>query len=491
MQVDSPSLLKRSEQQAVKQFRRAAGAPFYRRLLSKHALRPSRVTSIENFKALVPVIAKRDVFPSHRLTDLLVDQSFDTIDTLISSSGVTAQSFSLGMINRTGTRSMVRSTDRLLDDWFDVGRKKTFLINTFAMGVKIPTSLPCIDLSVRSDKAIAIVQKLSPYFQQFIVTSDVFFLKKILEDSLAAGTNWNRLHAHFVIGGEWFPESYRRYLADLLHVDLSERNPPTYILASMGAAELGFNLCYETHDTVRLRQLAASDQRLCQALFGAVDTVPIIGHYDPRRWFIELTPTSGLSGGAGAFAFTNVDLRSAMPLIRYQTGDCGLPLVPRPPQAESSATSTTRICRPSGSRSRSWRWPVERMSRLRQAGKRVRMEFLRSVLYSDRTLASQTTGQFQARAAGDKWTFRFKCMHKPLRIASRRSGEPLFRAVNQHIPADVRVLPYFEFRHGMGVDYERKFSHLVRSSMTYQALASELERVSCPLCRRDANCPHP
>jgi hypothetical protein len=51
----------------------------------------------------------------------------------------------------------------------------------------------------------------------------------------------------------------------------------------MGAAELGFNLCFESDDTVRLRRLADSDARVRQALFGSIDTVPMIAHYDPRR----------------------------------------------------------------------------------------------------------------------------------------------------------------------------------------------------------------
>src|ERR671922_2211894 len=96
----------------------------------------------------------------------------------------------------------------------------------------------------------------------------------------------------------------------------------------MGAAELGFNLCFETHDTVRLRQLASSDGRLRQELFGPIDTVPMIGHYDPRRWFIELIPTQELGSGGGAFVFTSIDLDAVMPLVRDQTGDCGY-ILPR------------------------------------------------------------------------------------------------------------------------------------------------------------------
>jgi phenylacetate-coenzyme A ligase PaaK-like adenylate-forming protein len=448
-------------EQAIKQFRRAAVAvPFYRRLLSKRGLRTSRVTSLESFQTLVPIISKGDVFTSHPLADLLINHSLENIDTLISSSGATAQGLSLGMITRREMRSTIRSTDRLLDDWFDVGRKKTFLINTCAMGLKIPTSLPCIDLSVRSDRAIAIIEKLKTYFQQFVVISDVFFLKKLLEDGRAAGTGWAQRQAHFVIGGEWFPESYRRYLAHVLQVDLNHRHPPLYILASMGAAELGFNLCHETHDTVRLRQLAESDARLRQALFGCVDTVPLIGHYDPRRWYIELTPRAGLGGSAGALAFTNLDLRTAMPLIRYETGDYGylfshahLSQVLRQFNYETYVPSVTRPLMAVAGR-------IDQS--LTAAGKSVRVEFLRSMLYSDRAVASETTGQFQVTTAGDKLRVQVQMRSQADTDRIAAVQQRLSRLINQHFSTDVDMVPYFEFRHGMGVDYERKFSHLVR-----------------------------
>jgi phenylacetate-CoA ligase len=364
------------------------------------------------------------------------------------------------MITRRELRSTIRSTDRLLDDWFDVGRKRTFVINTCAMGLKIPTSLPCIDLSVRSDRAIAIIEKLRRCFQQFVVTSDVFFLRKLLEDGRVAGTDWAELHATFVMGGEWFPESYRRYLAHLLQVDLYERHPPLYILSSMGAAELGFNLCYESHDTVRLRQLAESDARLRQALFGCVDTVPLIGHYDPRHWYIELTPRAGLGGSAGALAFTNLDLRTAMPLIRYETGDYGYLF------SHAHVSDVLRQFKYDAYVPRATRPLIAVAGRTDQslmaAGKSVRMEFLRSALYSDHAVASETTGQFQATAAGNKLSMQIQ-MRPQVDTDRIAAVQKRFSAmINTHVATDVHMVPYFEFRHGMAVDYERKFSHLVR-----------------------------
>jgi phenylacetate-CoA ligase len=461
--TDGSSLVARSQERAVEQFRRAAArVPFYRRLLARRRITPGRVTDIEAFRTTVPILSKHDVFSSQPLASLLVDKAVDDIVTLISSSGLTASSFSLGMINGAGTQAMVEAVDAYLDARFQTTKKKTFVINTCAMGVSIPTSLPSINLSVRSDKALALLRALKPYYRQFVVTSDVYFLKKLIEDGRNSGMQWNRWPVQFVMGGEWFPESYRQYLAGLLHVDLDRPHPGTHILGSMGAAELGFNLCFETHETVRLRRLAASDERVRRALFGTTDTIPMIGHYDPRRWFVELTPLREPGSSSGAFLFTTLDLQAAMPLVRYQTGDCGYLF------SHSHVARTLRALKydayvPTSS------YPLLAVAgrtdqAVTVAGTPVRMELLRAVLYSNQTLAAFTTGQFTA-------TLRRERLH--LRIQLQASVEPGRKAsiqarlsthFNRHVPAVVQAVPYFDFHEAVGVDYERKFNHRVREA---------------------------
>jgi phenylacetate-CoA ligase len=457
---DGSSLAVRSQERAVAQFRRAAArVPFYRRLLADRRIRPGRVTDIDAFRAAVPIITKRDVFTSQPLAHLLVDRAVDDVVTLISSSGLTASSFSLGMINEAGTQAMVESIDEYLHARFQTRNKKTFVINTCAMGITIPTSLPTINLSVRSDKAVALLRALRPYYRQFVVTSDVYFLKKLIEDGRNA-IPWSRWPVQFAIGGEWFPETYRQYLAGLLEVDLDRPRPRTQILGSMGAAELGFNLCFETHDTVRLRRLAASDERVRQALFGAIDPIPMIGHYDPRRWFIEVAPERDLAPNGGEFVFTSLDMQGAMPLVRYQTGDYGHLF---------SHRHVSRILRslkydayiPTSS------YPLLAVAgrtdhSMTVAGKPVATELLRSVLYSNRILAALVTGQFTATLRAGRLHLRIQLQAA---IGSARTASiqaRLSALFNRHVPAVVHAVPYFDFHEALGVDYERKFNHRVR-----------------------------
>lgn len=452
-----------SQRRAVDQFRRAAATvPFYKRLLAKHGIRPAQVTDIETFRAVVPIIAKDDVFVSHPLADLLVDGSLESVETLVTSSGVTAQSFSLGMLNRSGTQSLVRSIDRFFDTQFQTKQKKTFVINTCAMGVTIPTTLPGINLSVRSDKALVLLEALRPYYRQFLVASDVYFLKKLLEDGRSAGIPWSRWPVQFVMGGEWFPESYRQYLGTLLGVKPGRRRLPVRILGSMGVAELEMNMCFETHDTVRLRQLAASDERLREALFGPVDTVPMIGHYDPRRWFIELIPTQELGSSGGAFLFTSVVRDAAVPLIRYRTGDCGYLLphghvrrILRMLKYDAYIPSLTHpLMAVAGRTGQS----------VTAAGRTIRMEFLRAVLYSDHTLAAMTTGQFHATSRGGRLHLRIQ-LQAAIEPGRRATIQEQFSSLfNRQVPAVVRAIPYFDFHEALSVDYERKFHHMPRGA---------------------------
>jgi phenylacetate-CoA ligase len=228
----------------------------------------------------------------------------------------------------------------------------------------------------------------------------------------------------------------------------------------MGAAELGFNLCFETHDTVRLRRLAASDERVRRALFGSVNPVPMIGHYDPRRWFIELTPTQEVGAGGGTFAFTSVDLETAMPLVRYETGDCGYILpygrIRRILRGLNYDAYIPRLTYPllavAGRTAQS----------VTVVGKNISMEFLRAVLYSDHALASATTGQFRVSARDSGLHIRIQ-LQAAIENGRRKAFQAQFSSLfNAHVPAVVRVVPYFDFRDALSVDYERKFLHRAR-----------------------------
>jgi phenylacetate-coenzyme A ligase PaaK-like adenylate-forming protein len=188
----------------------------------------------------------------------------------------------------------------------------------------------------------------------------------------------------------------------------------------------------------------------------------MIGHYDPRRWFIELTPTQELGAGGGAFVFTSVDLNAAMPLVRYQTGDCGYIL------PHSRVTRILRMFKYDAYIPGSTYPLLAVAGRIDQsltvAGKTIRMEFLRAVLYSDRALASATTGQFQVTTRNDRLQLRIQ-LQTGIEPGRRARIQAEFSALfNRHVRTVVRAVPYFDFHDALSVDYERKFHHRVREA---------------------------
>jgi len=83
-------------------------------------------------------------------------------------------------------------------------------------------------------------------------------------------------------------------------------------------------------------------------------------------------------------------------------------------------------------------------------------------LYSDRRLASLTTGQFNVTTRGSRLLLRIQ-LQPTTEPARRATIQAQFSSLfNRHVPAVVRAVPYFDFHEALSVDYERKFQHKVQ-----------------------------
>lgn len=466
--ADPEQMLADSGRRAVRQFRRLAErVPFYRDLLARHGVDARSVTRIDEFKQRVPVLSKDDVFRRVSASDLCVDGCLDDIQNIMPSSGASSGVLSFGISSRGESARVRKSVDALFDYWFDTRRKKTFLINSLAMGVKVPTALPCADVSVRSDMVIALLQRLAGHFDLFILIGDTYFIQEIVAHGLRAGLSWSTLPLRVVMGGDWFPESYRAFLTRRMGLDRELVAACHPITSAMGLAELGHNLCQETPCTVRIRRLAEQDDALRQALFGDMDVTPMIGHYDPLRAFVETVPAEG---GGETLVFTMLSSRGAMPLVRYDSGDLG-----RLFTWQAMADTLQRF-------GHGQYVPKMRLPLVAVAGKnnrfvavgaqRIRPEWVRALLYGQPGLACLCTGQFtlgadaqavtDAAASPSPPPLRLRLqLHRGVAVASAAAVADTFVGqLRARVPADVALVPFFDFHPGMGVDYERKFKHL-------------------------------
>jgi len=453
--TDPQKIVAYGEKALIKAFHRVAQkVPAYKKLLQERGIDPRNVTSVETFKQLVPVITKEDIFPNNDVSDLCIDGRLDRMKNPMSSSGFSGV-FSFGINTEQNLRNAEKSIDTALDYTFNISKRKTFIINCVPMGVKIPTSLPVADTSVRSDMALAIYKKFRDKFEQTIFVSDPHFLKKLLEDGIEQGMDWKTENVHLISGEDWFPESFRSYLGYILGTDWNDPRRGL-IGATMGIAELDLNLFHESVHTIRIRRAAQEDSALRHALFGeGVEICPILFHYYPHRVFLE-----AISEGneTSELIFSMLSESLLIPLIRYNSKDVGTIL------------SFNRVKEIFEHHNRKELVPELKLPLVAVGGRRKRCitfdgyalypEEVKQGLYSDMQAASVATGCFKLSLVENRFLIELQ-----LREGTEISIEleTLFRniiASQVRTDFNLRLYPYRQFPYGMGVDYERKFKHI-------------------------------
>ena len=433
-------------------FQRAAQRlPAYRKLLADYDISADDIIALDEFKRKVPVITKADLFASASMEDLVVDGRLNTLANVTVSSGFTGEN-SCGIGSFADRRQTAFMIDTTLEYLFNISRKKTFLLNCLPMGVKIPSALPMAETGVRSDLALSILQKLRTGFEQFLIVGDPYFLKKLIEDGCAAGLDWPGINVSLILGADWFSDSYRNYLAELLGIDF-DRPDRGYIGANFGITELALSIGHETIETIRLRQALQKDSNLRKQILGNLpgEASPEILVYYPNRFFLENAPDSH------ELVFSTLDPAALTPLIRYNTKDTGVLLPHNTVRAALTRTpGAERLLLPE------LKLPLLALQgranqHLNLAGKTVRPEDIKEGLYSDPEVAGLTTGYFRMSAQQDIGQIEIQLKKNiPLTADLRQKFR---KALLKLAAADLEIVIYHyqDFPYGMELNYERKF----------------------------------
>lgn len=452
--TDPERIVAHGEKQLLAAFQRTASrVPAYREILMKAGCRPAQVTSIAAFKSLVPLLAKEDVFVPYSIQDLCLDGNLSRIRSAMASSGFSGV-FSFGINTEQNQRDAVQAIDTALDHIFQISRKKTLFINSLPMGVRVPTSLPVADTSVRWDMALAIYRKFSPVFDQVIILSDPHFLKKIVEEGLAQGIDWTRENVHLITGEDWMPETFRSYLGSLLGTDW-ERMDRGLIGGTMGVAELDLNLFHESRDSIRIQRAALADQRLRHALYGqGCEVQPTLFHYYPHRTFLEVVESGDGSPELVVSMLSNALL---IPLMRYNVKDVARLYSYNELAAILHDCGYGHLC------------PELKLPLLSISGRKNRgltlgstsitPEAVKQGLYADHTVAALTTGYFRLSVQESGFLMEIQLRQG---IASSPLHEMAFRKAIEHTVTaafNLKVYSYATFPYSMELDYERKFKN--------------------------------
>ena len=423
----------------------------YRKLMEDRSIQPGEIKTMEDFREKVPVIDKNIFFTAFPFNEFIAPADFRNIKNVMTSSGFSGK-FAYGADLKKGSKNARFFVDTALDLLFNACQKKTFLINATPMGVHVETSLPLAETSVRSDMVIALLQKVSPHYDQTIVIGDPYFIKKLVEEGCEAGIDWKKLNLSLILGQDWFPESLRSYLASRIDID-PDRDSDRFILATMGLTELGLNVFHETPETVRIRRMAQQDVRLREELFGKErKACGYLFHYYPMRFYIE-------ESSEGALVFTTLSKSSVIPLIRYCSGDCGR-LVSYDHLANLLAGFKLDHLRPF------LKLPLTTMSGrasnyLNLNDIRLYPEDLKLGLFEDAEAASRTTGYFVLSV--DQGVPVIQLQLKPGLSPSGSLRNMFSKAFQQYVATELKITlyRYFEFPYGMELNYEKKFLNII------------------------------
>ena len=454
--MDPEKIIAIGERNLLRAFHCAAEkVPAYKKILSEKGVNSEKITTIENFKNRVPFIDKETVLPVNELRNICVGGNLDDICSFYSSSGHSGV-FSFGAETWDNTSSSALGLEFLLDNHFHIFRRKSLLINCLPMGVKVYTrTLPVADTSVRADVVHALIKKLAPEFDQFILAGESLFLKKVIEEGAENGIPWRDIIVNVITGGEFIAENFRSYLGHLLGIDFED--PESGIIAvNMGMSELSLSIFSENFQTIQLRRMAHKNSEVRHALFGeGTDVCPLVMQYFPQQTYIETVPDQK---GSLELVVSTIGEDLKIPLIRYKTGDVVRTL---------SYTAMKNILKDLGQESLlpEFHLPFgiiwgKNLSIDPEKGERISPNEVKEAIYQNFDIARRITGNFRLSKDNSSATV----------LVQLRNGfdvlpdmaETLSDYLKNYVKVRIKfnILPYNRFPYGMEHDYEKKNQYI-------------------------------
>lgn len=454
--VDPAALEAMSARRVLRRFHEVARrVPRYGELLASRGIRAHEIRDLEGFIARCPVIAKADLFgvaPIHRLC---MDGQVGPLAGVLTSSGQGGR-FAFGLSTRNQLRRAQAAIELGLQHAFATDDHKTLLINALPMGVRFNCSTVTLaETSVREDMVAVLVSELGSYFEQIILVLDPLFAKRLVDHGRDLGLDWSVHRVHAILGEETFGEAFRAYLARRLGQDPVAWSRG-FVGSSMGVAELGLNLFFETRETVVLRQLAQSKPETFRQGLGdwPGGIPPLVFVYDPRRIFVEVLETD--AGGFGELVVSTLDRAQPLPLLRYRTGDRARRLDPG-----ALARSLERAGLPSPGLPRLPMIAVAGRLGDQLTGGQSLLD-LKDALYVDDWVADRVTGALRLTAQGSSRRIdvqlRPGCDQDGAALMGRVRG--LLSGPQGHGDDLIQAWPAEEFPWRPSLDYERKFPYL-------------------------------
>ena len=314
--------LKKGERSALQLFHdMARRVPAYKRFLKEHGVLCARIKTVKDMSS-IPIMTKKNYLKKYPLEDMCWDGKLSALSLSIMSvsSGSTGEpTYWPRGHKQDGETSL--SHELFMRDSFEIHKRSTLFINSFAMGVWIAGILTYrvvdefakkyrltqIAPGINKDEIISIIKRIGKKYDQIIIAGYPPFVKDVIDDGPRNGINWRKFNIKFLFAAESFSESWRDYM----YKKVGAQNPHKNSLNIYGTADACI-LAHETPLSILIRRIAFKNPAFYERIFIDTKRVPTLAQYNPAlRFFEEIN---------GALF---VSARSGVPLFRYDVGDSG------------------------------------------------------------------------------------------------------------------------------------------------------------------------
>src|SRR6185295_16537997 len=118
----------------------AAEVPAYVDFLRRRGVDPAAVTDLASFRARVPLTDKPTMFQGYPLHELFRGGTLEGIKSFVPSSG-TSGAFAFSGDTAEGFQLAAKGADLAFEYVVGFSKRRTLLVNTYPMGLQVPTSM--------------------------------------------------------------------------------------------------------------------------------------------------------------------------------------------------------------------------------------------------------------------------------------------------------------------------------------------------------------
>ncbi len=291
--------------------------PAYRHFIERN----SSLNSLSGFEK-IPLLTKKNYLLEYPIEELCRKGDFDKIHFIGSSSGFSKSGSVFWPKRPADELNYMNGLEEMLRSCYQIDQKKTLILCCMALGTwiggmtitstlrvlstqdrnKITVATPGLNLQ----EAVEIYSRFHSNFDQTLWITNPSNINLIYALIKRKGIDFKKGSHFFPVVGEYFSESFREKVAENFGHTLSE---PFVVWTGYGSADTG-DLGVETKSTIKLRKFIEKNESLKKELFDSQETPMILQLAD--HGYVEIVDRQIV-----------VTKDQLIPLVRYNTGDCG------------------------------------------------------------------------------------------------------------------------------------------------------------------------